>query len=145
MGTCFGFAEFRTIEQTNAALANLNGILVGPGGMYRFQIKRPSGYNGINTCIQVPIQVPNLSLVGVNPNPFHIDWSNFKQLLAPQERPSFLSQIPSQQQMATPATKPAINNESKFIMVSNLPAMMSAEQIIEFISSFGPTLSHNTR
>ena len=119
----YAFVEFRTVEETNAALIHLNGMQVGA---YQFKVGRPRGYTGGSSAVAVPMAsaaaastaILNASALGSN-NP----------LLAVTG-------------MATPAA-PTTNNYagSNYLMVTNLPLEIPEEQVKDLVAAFGEVIS----
>lgn len=118
----YAFVELRSVEEATAALTYLNGVQVG---VYSLKIGRPKGYNGGSSSILVPMQASAtapttgpLGLAGlangISTNP----------LLSTTSLSSFNNSMSSEPL-------------SNVIMVSNLPALISEDQIKELFTPFG--------
>jgi RNA recognition motif-containing protein len=114
--TRYGFVEMRTVEETATALNSLDGVQIG---IYTLKVGRPKGYVASNLPTLPPSSAPSSSISSlaspssssaVNPVSFF--------------PPAFASAAPSE----------AMSN---VIMVSNLPALISDEQIRELFNPFG--------
>lgn len=132
----YAFVEMRSIEEANGALNFLNGIQVGA---FNLKIGRPKGYTGpapVSTS-----QVLSLGLAGALP-------------LGPLTNVPMLggaSSLVTNPLLSTSAANPllglglGISSEplSNVIMVSNLPALISEDQIKELFTPFGELKAFN--
>lgn len=122
----YAFVELRSVEEATAALSYLNGIQVG---VYSLKIGRPKGYNGGSSSVLVPMQAslptPTTGPLGLTGLANGGSYAN--PLLS---TPSF--------SMGGSLPGEALSN---VIMVTNLPALISEEQIKELFVPFGEVCS----
>jgi RNA recognition motif-containing protein len=116
--TRYGFVEMRTVEETATALNSLDGVQIG---IYTLKVGRPKGYVASN----IPSLLPSSSAV---PS------SSISSLASPTS--TFTSNPVS---FFPPTFSSAASSEamSNVIMVSNLPALISDDQIKELFNPFG--------
>lgn len=139
----YAFVEVRTIEEANAALTYLNGIQVGA---YSLKIGRPKGYAGGNIAA---ITAPMMTLGGLSANPLTgllpggavggLGSSN--PLLAGLN--SGVSSTVGGMGMTGLPSSLSTETLSNVIMVTNLPALISEEQIRELFVAFGELKAFN--
>lgn len=127
----FAFAEVKTVEEANAALIHLNGIQIG---MYSLKVGRPKGYNanGGGSSLAVPMQ----GAIPFTQNPLGIAG------LANNITPSVQSYNPLLAALGLINTSSS-EVLSHVIMVSNLPALISEDQIKELFTPFGELKAFN--
>lgn len=111
----YGFVEMRTMEEATAALQNLNGIQVG---IYSLKIGRPKGYNPNAAIVGSALAVPMTSL----------------SVVAPSAAPN-----PLLASLSLGVSEPMSN----VLMVSNLPTLITEEQVKDIFKSFGEFAAFN--
>jgi splicing factor U2AF subunit len=120
----YAFVELRSVEEATAALNYLNGVQVG---VYSLKIGRPKGYNGGSSSVLVPMQA---SVTTPTTGPLGLT--------------GLANGITSNPLLSTSslAFNSSISSEplSNVIMVSNLPALISEEQIRELFTPFGEVI-----
>lgn len=118
----YGFVELRTIEEANAALTYLNGIQVG---IYSLKIGRPKGYNSTSTTSSVA--VPMQSSIAIPSNGPGLGAAN-----------PLLASIGSHFGSSTgTAGAPGGEMLSNVLMVSNIPSIISEDDIRDLFTPFG--------
>lgn len=134
----YAFVEFRTVEETNAALTHLNGMQVGA---YQFKVGRPRGYTGGSSAVAVPM-VPMQSAMGMA-NTAAMGMNN--PLLAV----TGLSNNPLMAGIGGTSAGmmvPGIGNPyagSNYLMVTNLPLEISDQMVKDLVSAFGEVKTIN--
>lgn len=118
----YAFVELRSVEEATAALTYLNGVQVG---VYSLKIGRPKGYNGGSSSVMVPMQA---SLPTPTTGPLGL--AGLANGLVPSNS---LFSIPT---LSLGSTMPG-ERLSNVIMVTNLPALISEDQIKELFIPFG--------
>jgi splicing factor U2AF subunit len=129
----YAFVELRTIEEATAALTYLNGIQVG---MFSLKFGRPKGYTGGASSLAVPmVGLPGTTTASFN-NP----------LLTPSLLGGAVGLGASNPLLAGLSGTIGMGGAealSHTIMVSNLPALISEQQIRELFTPFGELKAFN--
>jgi len=133
----FAFVELRTVEETTAALTYLNGIQVGA---FNLRIGRPKGYNGSAavSSVAVPMQGVAASIPG-GYNPLLSAMSSLGGLGVGLGAGNPLMQGLNSS-LGVGAGADALSHT---IMVTNLPALISTDQIRELFTPFGELKAFN--
>lgn len=144
----YGFVELKTIEEATAALAHLNGVQVG---VHALRVGRPKGYNPVATiggsALAVPMQPSSnmpLSALSLGNNVIN----TMTVSTAPGGGLSSNNPLMASLNFATgggTGVAGGVGGEalSNVLMVSNLPAMITEEQIKELFTPFGPLRAFN--
>jgi splicing factor U2AF subunit len=127
----YGFVELRTMEQANIALQQLNGIQVG---IHQLKLGRPKGYNPNSniTSVAVPMSSTSLPLgaplgASVAAGVGGIGAAN-----------PLLAGLGLLQGGANPDLQ-----QSRVVMVANLPVLITEAQIVDLFGSFGSFKAFN--
>ena len=118
----YGFAELRTVEECNAALAYLNGVQIG---INLIKVGRPKGYLGPNGMpVAVAGVMPPGGLLGGMMNPV----TGMMGLpTAPNPMMAGIGMLGAG----------STESHSNVVMVSNLPMGITDDQVRELVSPFG--------
>jgi splicing factor U2AF subunit len=127
----YAFVELRTVEEATAALTYLNGIQVG---MCSLKFGRPKGYTGATSSVAVPMMGMNApSAMGFN-NP----------LLTPSLLGTATGLGAANPLLAgLNGTIGVGEGMSNVIMVTNLPALITEQQVRELFTPFGELRAFN--
>ena len=152
----YAFAEFRTIEETLAALQYLNGLQVGA---HVLKVGRPKGYNGGSSALAVPMgmvpQIGGMSGLGTagGINTALSSGGGLGALGALTLGTSNLSSLMGMGGLGTglsgglmgglTSSSTTTSTSSNVIMVTNLPLGINEEQIQELVSTFGEVKAFN--
>lgn len=117
----YAFCEVRTVEEANAALTYLNGIQVGA---FCLKIGRPKGYNPNASGPSAPVAMPSTMPMPFNTNPLLAGLNN-----------NVLSLTGTSSMSNDPL--------SNVIMVTNLPGLITEDQIKELFKPFGELKEFN--
>lgn len=137
----FAFMELRTIEEATAALTYLNGIQVGA---FNLKIGRPKGYNGSAavSSVAVPMQ-GTTGLVTGGHNPLLAAMSGLGGLGGGVGL-GLGGNNPLMMGLSSTLGVGAVGDAlSHTIMVTNLPALISVDQIRELFTPFGELKAFN--
>lgn len=157
----YAFVEFRTIEETQAALTYLNGMQIGASSL---KVGRPKGYNGTASSVAVPMgtvsgvgllggltmsSAPGISMLGggmgIGMGMGMVGALNGGGLgpLNPLMSAIGLGMGLGIGGLEPTATEAAATETSNVIMVTNLPMGISDEQARELVSTFGELKGFN--
>jgi splicing factor U2AF subunit len=126
----YGFVELRTMEQANIALQQLNGIQVG---IHQLKLGRPKGYNPNSNIPSVAVPMTSLVPSGTSliPNPLSTPLGTVVTAGAGGVNP-LLAGLGLLQGGANPDIQ-----QSRVVMVANLPLLITEAQILDLFGSFG--------
>ena len=131
----YGFAELRTVEECNAALAYLNGVQIG---LNLIKVGRPKGYMGpTGVPLMVPGVMPPGGLLGGMMNPL----TGMMGLPVPPN--PMMASMGMGMGMGMLGGRP-MESHSNVVMVSNLPMGIKDEEVRELVSPFGTVRTHST-
>jgi len=127
----YAFVELRTIDEATAALTYLNGIQVGN---FNLKFGRPKGYTGGVSSLAVPMQSFN------NPVLTSAALGSAVGLGAQNPLLAGLSNLGGMGMIGLGGAE----GMSNVIMVTNLPSLISEQQIRELFTPFGELKAFNT-
>lgn len=138
----FAFMELRTIEEATAALTYLNGIQVGA---FNLKIGRPKGYNGSAAVSSVAVPMQGTTGMSVGHNPLLAAMSSLGGLaggagLGLGGSNPLMMGLNSTLGLGAGAGGEGLSHT---IMVTNLPALISVDQIRELFTPFGELKAFN--
>ena len=121
----YAFVEFRTIEETLAAITHLNGMQVGA---HALKIGRPKGYNPATA----PVVTGTIPGLGLSMSAATVGGANSGGL------GGGLASAP----IVVPQTTGGVGSAgvSDVLMVSNLPGSIAEQHVRELVSTFGQVI-----
>lgn len=128
----YGFAEVRTVDECNAALAYLNGVQIG---INLIKVGRPKGYLGqVGMPVAIPGIMPPGGLLGGMMNPV----TGMMGMPAP-PNPLMVGMGMGGLMGGT------LDLHANVVMVSNLPMGITDDQVRELVSPFGTVSTVNNQ
>lgn len=134
----YGFAELRTIEECNAALAYLNGVQIG---INLIKVGRPKGYTG-GGPVPIPLGIAPSNMLGGMMNPV----TGMMNLPVP-PNPMMVGMgmragggVGGMGAVGTPQ----LNLYTNVVMISNMPLGITDDQVKELVSPFGIIKAFNS-